>query len=475
MVWTLLKNNVKIYNNMSPKIVIDSYIPKHSVSEPSIVIPFENRISHILPKLDHEPSSEWIQSAEIAKAIGARSITIREMADKLGIEHTRRKAPGVSYDITYYPPLSTEVIRDEINWQVRYENADDYLNYAQIADVIEKHEKWVSINIKQTGIEPRDKRPGDHNAKFFPKKAALRLREMILSTPLDNDWVNITDLEGILKSDPVTIRGVLEVLGINGEDRRAAQSGRIFTYYPPDTVEEVKRYHEQMTAGDWLTANAIVDKIAPTRSEEWVSARLSLEEYKLEGRQMLDVNGAKRIHFPPSVFNRLLKEMSELDSYKKAGDYVTVNKIAKELGHYASWVTLRLPHVKSKGEPRISIRNRVLEHFPPEIIDELRALPEDILEPGGKDWFTFSALRRIVHNKHKGWIRRRLDDYQESTKTMEDIQGVERTYYSREVMCSLMIEAGLAPPDLEVKAPDVDVQEVISPQQTLETDDAEAA
>ncbi len=183
--------------------------------------------------------------------------------------------------------------------------------------------------------------------------------------PPAQDWLNITDLEGRLSKARSWIQPRLEDKGIKGEQRRD-RKGRIYLFYPPSSVD-ILNADLASEAGDWVTASELVKKL--NRGYTWVTAQLADLEIPSDDRE--NPLGQIRSHYPPHTIDLLMARI-----VPEAGDWLNANQIAKRIGRDPTLVRRRLRG--AKGELREDSSKRAVMHYPPDILrvlNEDNAIP----------------------------------------------------------------------------------------------------
>jgi hypothetical protein len=149
-------------------------------------------------------------------------------------------------------------------------------------------------------------------------------------------------------------------------------------YYPPEACEIINSAIDERppAGGEWRTAEAMASLIP--RSESWIKLRIKKRYHEFaEMRQ--DDHAVGRLHYPPFVVDELLAEAKELESFPAADGYLTSSALARKVGKSTLWVMNRIPKLDIEPEQRRDLKDRIQYHYPPDTVERLISLPEDIL------------------------------------------------------------------------------------------------
>jgi len=183
-----------------------------------------------------------------------------------------------------------------------YDELPDMIGHHRIAEVIGRSYGWTRKTLGE--IEAKASlSDNERKTALYHKSYAKKLREIDLSTPMDNGWLTLRALSEATKQDREWTERKLQKAGIDGELRRAAESGRVFTHYPPESLNIILEAVSSRSAygGDWLTSYKIASLVG--KSENWINR--ALLEFANLSKTLQDDNGVDREHYPPEVLQEI--------------------------------------------------------------------------------------------------------------------------------------------------------------------------
>ncbi len=422
--------NVRLSENQSGIEIIEK-----PIKQP---IPIKNRMSHFA--LTHIKPTEERSLIGIARKTGVRSVLVSAIANSFGIEPTHGvNSQSIDPSQVIYPLMTLELVREEIKWIQAFSKLDPFVSRNQIANFMGKTKDWVKTEVEKLEINPADTILKNGTTKY-PRIIVRTLRDVILSTPLDDGWYILEDIESITKRNPDWIKDRISELGFIGEPRQSTKTGRIYKYYSPQQVDAIINISDHsVKAGDWLTLNSL--SLQVPKSWEWIEKRL-IDNYASVREAREDDHGVVRAYYPPYVLQELLQQAEVVANYPEAGDYLTIVKIAKQVGHDFDWVINRLDFVSAKPETRMAGNKRESVHYPSSVVDELLSLDSNILlrnQPENEGWLTAKSIQ-VLLNKDKKWVKKRLAFYIDQSKPIK-LHHVERTHFPPNVVEALRLEA----------------------------------
>ncbi len=244
-----------------------------------------------------------------------------------------------------------------------YRNLPVKVNVTQIAEALGRSYGWTAKTL--AALYPSvDKQREGHRSRLYPRTSVIKLRNIILATPLDEDWPTLPRLVEFTGRSREWVLNRIAVTAIRPEMRRQSVTGREFPHYPPDTYDVLKEALGQAAApaGDWLTAYAIAEIIG--KSYNWVAKRLE-DAYGSTGELRLDDKSVERLHYPPSTLEALRKDLTELEAYGQGGDWKTISALNKELGVHRATLAKIMSTIEIESEERLDLRGRPKVHFSP--------------------------------------------------------------------------------------------------------------
>lgn len=150
-------------------------------------------------------------------------------------------------------------------------------------------------------------------------------------------------------------------------------------------------------ADNWLSVSQLADILG--RSINWVNARVDTLGHGAEIRQ--PKIGKPCPHYPPTA----LEQLKSMDQVQPAGNWLSLPKLVQLVGHNPKWVATQLKKLGVESEERLGSSNRPSAHYPPTVVEQLRALDK---VPQAGDWLTVAAIERLVE-RHCSWILRQIN------------------------------------------------------------------
>lgn len=282
----------------------------------------------------------------------------------------------------------------------------DWLTLTQLADAVRGETKTVRVHLSRPGMPSgEERRTLTGVIVCYPPETLELLRALPeYSAPDPGDWLNLYQLTRRLQRSRKWVESHVSRPGMpKGESRRGASG--VSMCYPPTVVELLKALPEYAMAekGSWLTLEDLAVKVS--RSTLWIERRLS-EPDMPEGEDRRTLSGVTKC-YPPHIVE-CLKALPEY-AVAEAGDWLTIDNIAAEIGRSAPWVTSRLAlDGMPKGEDRRTGGGRLTKCYPPEAVLRLKCLPEILAKEQG-DWLTLNQLAKAL-KKGAVWIRPRWRD-----------------------------------------------------------------
>ncbi len=343
-----------------------------SETEPMVPPTLVGRLSYT-DILDRQATA-WLPAAELADRIGANTRWIHRLVNELGID-----AVKIEYDgrlASCYPPFALPILKDEFEWRREIADLPAYLTVAEIAERLGRSWGWTIETLVRLGIETDayDRR-NSRVSRLYSKGVLKRLRQELLSVPLDDGFYNLHQLEEATGEERQWIERRLAEAGLEPELRRSGLTGKLHQYYPPFSQELIRGLSVERPGpgGRWLTADSLTLKLG--KSYNWLSRRLSLFEHLAEKR--LDDQQVPRLHYPPVVAALLKQEIASLSEYQPAGDYLTFSDIARTTGRSKLWVKNRLARLDIKPEQRLDKKGKVRNLYPPVVLETLASAADD--------------------------------------------------------------------------------------------------
>lgn len=347
-------------------------------------IPLENRIAHLIPHVELTAVKHVAHS--IATKLGVDKKWVINTALSLGIEtQAEIKINGGTREV--YPPLTLELLEEELGWLRAYESLNEQVSAFTIGQFLARHPDWVRYMAAELEVyhTPKMKLESGIRGYGYPKQLTLQLRHLILLTPHAADRLTLDTLAGITGREKNWIERKLKERGVEHDQRRSLLSGTIVRHFPPESLDIINEIteNEPAPAGNWLTVGTMARLIG--KDYEWVQVRVQ-KKYLDQAAFRLDDDHKKKIHYPPEVFGLLQQEAKEAESYEIAGtNDLALSALARQLGRDQKWVVARLPY--TTVDPivkRNPVNNRLLSYYSEDVVGILLELPQDILKRNSK-------------------------------------------------------------------------------------------
>lgn len=328
-------------------------------------IPIENRIELLSAYVI--PTSKIHSLEQMAKKLGITPHRVRELTNEIGI------APLIDNGKTEYPLFTFELLEEELAWDATFESLEEYLSAKSIAKVVARDERWVKHRANELAIFPELRTFSSGREGFgYPKTLIPILRHVMLQTPLAGEWFNLSELEQEMGKSREWVIARLKNGGFTPNERVARTNHAVTDHFPPDSYDYLKRclQEESRQAGDWLTMTYIARSLG--RDEKWVKAHL--EPYETLKEKRLDDVNKMTYHYPPLVYEALVRINIQTQSYEESGEYMTVKTLAQKIGRSVLWVKNRVDQIEATPETRRNRSNRLYEYYPPKALEQLRHL-----------------------------------------------------------------------------------------------------
>lgn len=363
-------------------------------SEESKYAPLDYRLAHL--GIDISLSEPKLTPGAIAQRLDLESIQVRRILQRFNVEseYLPLQNEGSQELHEHYPVYAVKFVQEERAWREWFLTLPDKMNTNQIAEAVGRSYGWTEKTLKE--LYPRKRRQPDQRSFMYPRDVVKRLREIIFSTPPDEDWYTVLALAKLVGKERSWILSKLESTSIQPEPRRQTATGRNFPHYPPETLSVLldSARETPKPAGDWLTANAL--ETATGKSRNWVHKRLS-QQFSEIGELRLDDMLAERIHYPTSVLETMRQEIAELADYSEAEDWVPLSSLRHSLGVHAVTLTRMMKQIDVETETRIDKKGRLKPHFSPRTQQQLAKLVLDRLShPEAGGWLTFTEVQKRI-------------------------------------------------------------------------------
>lgn len=303
---------------------------------------------------------------------------VSKQAKDLGIK-TKPLPSRNGPDMLCYPVGTLTILRGVLERRREELALPALMSIQEMADALGKSYGWTAQAVKRHGFKvgKYEQRRAFRTALYGRKRVLGALRDEVQAQGVAENGYNLSQLVDITGFDRDWIDNRFTEADIGPELRWSPLTGKVLGFYDESVVEFLNSIPSYPPAGNWLVADAIQKDIG--KSTNWTRARLAKPDVQAMAEIRLDPHLVPRLHFPPQVVEILEKEIVEARKYPKAGDWLLVYQIAKQLGRSKLWVDNRLKFLGIQGELRRDGKGRVKEHFPPDIgVRLLSEAPDDM-------------------------------------------------------------------------------------------------
>lgn len=334
----------------------------------------------------NEATSEWLPSIYFADWLDTGESQIKKIICDLKIEGRFDESLGE----IIYPPLTFEIVSQEHSWNQKYRALNNKLTPAEIGAILNRDYRYITKKALSLGYRPQKGK--------FSKAALAEIRENDLSTPFDEGWYTLMALATETGRDRGWIQNRLNELGIISEKRRSLENGITLNYYPPETLDSIKKCVKETPkyGDDWYTSCRIVQDTG--RSRAWVNNRL--KDCSDDSEDRLDDMGVRRLHYPRYVFENILIEAEQSIAKSQSEGWLTAKEVADVLGINESSVYRKFDEIRFTTEVRKTSTGKSVKHYSPK--DVAKIIREEKL------YINESALVRKI-GKSVYWICTRLE------------------------------------------------------------------
>jgi superfamily II DNA or RNA helicase len=382
---------------------------------------------------NYPPAGDWVTINAITDATGKSRKWVETRIDSLGYKSEIRMAfTGAK---GHYPPIVVDLLMQKVEEEVL---GGSWRTRASISQEVGLFPEWVARTIKRLGIKAENRldATGKLGPHYSPVDVA-RIIEFARSIPKAGDWLcleEVAEALGRLKSTPWVQARLEELYGDKAEIRFARNRNQELYHYPPEAVEVIRTLQaEEIPAGTWMTTKAIAEKLGKSapwvkqhleklypntaekrlgksglvihyppealeavrkiaeeypqagdwmtirqmahelgRSEKWVRTHVEGTSYQGMSEQRVGRVGVIAPHYPPKVLQGLKVESGEV--VPPAGTWLSPTQIAELLGIPQPNVQYRLKSRGIVGELRLGRSNRIVPHYPPSVVEELKKM-----------------------------------------------------------------------------------------------------
>ena len=372
---------------------------------------------------------EWLPVRVLAARLRTYDRWVHRKVKEFGIKPQTKQFEGIP--TSSYPPGTLETLRAEQerikHWHET--NKKQFFTIQELADEIGRSRGWVEKSLGHMKIKPvKYEQRKAFTAALYSKHDLKRIKNLLL--PPSEDWLNLGQLAEHTGLDREWIERRLKEAGIKPERRRSDETGHARWFYPPHSLVVLQGAAQLPPGGDYLTGMAIADRSG--RSYNWTARRLEREPYSHLVELRLDDQRVPRQHYPPCVLEMIKAEVAALAATPEANGFLPISVIAKHVGRSTLWVRNRLAQMSIKPEMRRDKKDRIVEHYPPEVVPALQQQSSSIAKAG--DWLTLGAIAKqfSVPREHLAKALPELELHPDE-REMESTHRVELHYSPADV------------------------------------------
>ncbi len=286
----------------------------HRVRDLGIRVDLPNRFIYINADSD-DVTTDWYEPKDLAEWFDCQVPTINKVAGALEIE---RGEDG------RYPPLTYEIIKEELEWKKFYNSLPAKITIGKIHDILGWHYDTIHRHAAELGYKPTA------NKGLFPKPLLQDLRKQNLSVPFDEGWLTVRALckQVGMVTDREWIKSRLEQSPYKPKKRRIRGDGSVRDHYDPEALTYLRELALKIPAAgaDMYTKRLIASELG--RSENWINRRIG--RFATLATFRLDDMSVPRLHYPKEVLSTLAEEAAKLDAYDDKTGWLEVDYISEK-------------------------------------------------------------------------------------------------------------------------------------------------
>lgn len=331
----------------------------------------------------------WATKKRLANELGVAKNTIERVVDSNREEHPEWFQPienrlGRTYEY-YHPELVALAIQKTSEYTPAPEGWMTIANAAEILDVSEWTAKKILDNLAEHSPELKNRFKNQSGNAYYHYHSDL-ITEAVSLVPtqekVPDDYCSAPSLARELGAGHHTVKTIAEKHLIDHPEWSSLfkNRGRVFEYYHPDLVQNIKEEVGHIAPEGWLTirglskalgySEGVVKKLA-------VSHRESMPEGVKIFRGPRGGKGARlREHYHPSIIDSVMKDLENRSPAPEG--WITYTRLAKDLGVAPQTIRRRAEIFRQDHPEWFQIFNdstrKVSEHFDPVLADELRRL-----------------------------------------------------------------------------------------------------
>ncbi len=353
-------------------------------------------IDHIQKYVASYPQAgDWMTLERITREVGkAYQWCLAQLRD-FSQESQTRWTDNAPRPTPHYPPWVVEELKRRAK---ATPEADGWILLSDIAEAVGRSPKWVEIEIAKLNVQPETRLSKTRRElPHYPPHVLETLRVEASSVTPAGDWLPLETIGKQIGRSPAWVKKQLDEAKFETEERRFAD-GKVLPHYPPSALDFIKKLDESVPeAKNWLNLLQLSSAIG--RSSNWVSKRLSHVSFK---SQLRKTNGSLKAvpHYPPSILEHLKKAAKAEEELPRANGWLTVRAIAKALDREERWVVREIAAYHSEVELRMDPKGRTFDHYPPSVLEKLRATAESA--PPAGDYLSLGNIAdKLGEERHR--------------------------------------------------------------------------
>lgn len=185
-------------------------------------------------------------------------------------------------------------------------------------------------------------------------------------------------------------------------------------------------------AGDWYGPDEAESSVGKNR--EWIESQVS--KYGLKSGMRMSRNNIMVAHYPFETIEALWAMVEQLPP--PAGDWMTVNHMARLLNKSSYWVNARIDTYYHLAEERLTDIQRVELHYPPYVFPYLEGLAAE-LPPPGNGWLTVEDIMEMLL-KSRDWVITRLKKINAVSEMRLSSTNEPRAHYHPDIVDILQLK-----------------------------------
>ncbi len=298
-------------------------------------------------------------------------------------------------------------------------------NAAKIARDLGTNDRWVYRMVQEFGFESEIQKVDDIEIAMYPPYAVAIIKEeyawrqhfRALPTPLSVGQI----AEAVGRSRIWTLRTLAE---LDAKPTRVKQTGgKTYRRYPKQVIKELRLINMSVPLDDgWYSITQLAEQsqLSKTRLLQILrDSNVSSQERRSS------LSGKVLDHFPPIALNILAQERDKVTT--PGGDWLTAGTIRNILGKSKKWILRNIAPYEHVAELRLADNTVPYLHYPPRVLEELRAFSQlEASAPEKADYLTSRAIASTTDLSPE-WIEQCLQELGIEPELRKDAIG--RTYY----------------------------------------------